>query len=43
MSENEELAAEREQMLEGALQRAQQGVATPEDWKLIRIECGMYH
>lgn len=32
--------AERMQMLEEALDRAEAGVATPDDWKTIRNECG---
>jgi hypothetical protein len=36
-----ELCADRMRMLEEALQRAEAGVATPEDWVFIRMECGM--
>ena len=32
---------ERMQMLEEALQRAEAGVATPDDWDTIRFECGV--
>ena len=32
--------AEKQQMLEEALQRAEEGVATQADWGLIRYECG---
>lgn len=32
---------ERMQMLEEALQRAETGVATEDDWSVIRYECGM--
>jgi len=32
---------ERMQMLEEALQRAEAGVATPDDWATIRYECGV--
>jgi hypothetical protein len=32
---------ERMQMLEEALQRAEAGVATTDDWDTIRLECGM--
>jgi hypothetical protein len=32
---------ERMQMLEEALERAQSGTATSEDWKTIRYECGL--
>jgi hypothetical protein len=31
---------ERMQMLEEALDRAEAGVATPDDWATIRMECG---
>ena len=32
---------ERMQMLEEALERAEAGVATEDDWNIIRFECGM--
>jgi hypothetical protein len=32
---------ERQQMLEEALERAETGVATGEDWDIIRYECGV--
>ena len=32
---------ERQQMLEEALERAETGVATGEDWNIIRYECGL--
>jgi hypothetical protein len=32
---------ERMQMLEEALERAETGVATPDDWNIIRYECGV--
>jgi len=32
---------ERLQMLEEALDRAEAGVATPDDWETIRFECGV--
>lgn len=32
---------ERMQMLEEALERAETGVATRDDWDLIRYECGI--
>ena len=32
---------ERQQMLEEALIRAELGVATAEDWNIIRFECGV--
>ena len=33
--------AERQQMLEEALQRAEAGVARWDDWDIIRFECGV--
>jgi len=39
--EMHQLALERMQMLEEALQRAETGVATEDDWNIIRYECGM--
>lgn len=32
---------ERMQMLEEALERAEAGVASEDDWAIIRFECGM--
>ena len=32
---------ERQQMLEEALERAETGVATEDDWNIIRYECGL--
>ena len=32
---------ERQQMLEDALIRAESGIATAEDWNIIRYECGV--
>jgi hypothetical protein len=32
---------DRMQMLEEALRRAIAGVATPDDWAMIRMECGL--
>ena len=32
---------ERQQMLIIALSRAVQGIATPDDWNMIRFECGL--
>jgi len=32
---------ERQQMLEEALIRAESGIATAEDWNIIRYECGV--
>jgi len=32
---------ERLQMLEEALDRAEAGIATPDDWDTIRFECGV--
>jgi len=39
--EMNQLMLERQQMLEEALERAETGVATQEDWNIIRYECGM--
>jgi hypothetical protein len=39
--EMHQLALERMQMLEEALIRAETGVATEDDWNIIRYECGM--
>lgn len=36
-----ELMLERTQMLEAALRRAVDGVATPDDWDMICTECGV--
>lgn len=36
-----QLMLERQQMLEEALERAEAGRATNEDWAIIRYECGM--
>ena len=32
---------DRQQMLEEALERAETGVATEDDWNTIRFECGV--
>jgi hypothetical protein len=40
-SEMHQLMLERMQMLEEALERAETGVATEDDWNIIRYECGM--
>jgi hypothetical protein len=40
-SELQELIAERMQMLEEALERAETGVACGDDWDIIRSECGL--
>ena len=40
-SEMHQLMLERMQELEEALDRAQAGKATPQDWELIRYECGL--
>jgi hypothetical protein len=32
---------ERQQMLIKALSRAMHGLATPDDWNIIRFECGL--
>jgi hypothetical protein len=39
--EHHQAMLERMQMLEEALARAEAGVATSEDWKTIRYECGL--
>jgi len=36
-----QLMLERQQILEEALERAETGVATQEDWNIIRYECGL--
>lgn len=36
-----QMMLERMQMCEEALERAEAGKATQEDWKLIRFECGL--
>ena len=41
MSELQQLMLEREQMTEEALVRAEQGIATEEDWIVIWSECGL--
>jgi hypothetical protein len=40
-SEMQQLMLERMQMLEEALERAEAGVATEDDWNIIRSECGL--
>lgn len=40
-AENHQMQLERMQMLEEALERAETGVATGEDWDIIRHECGL--
>jgi hypothetical protein len=40
-SEMHQLMLERMQMLEEALDRAKAGVATEDDWNIIRSECGL--
>lgn len=39
--EHNQAMLERMQMLEEALDRAEAGVATEDDWSVIRFECGM--
>jgi len=39
--EMHQLMLERQQILEEALERAETGVATQEDWNIIRHECGL--
>jgi len=41
MSEYEQAMLEKQQMLEDALIRAESGIATAEDWNIIRYECGV--
>lgn len=41
MDELNELMLERTQMLEAALQRAVDGIATQDDWDMICTECGV--
>ena len=40
-SEMHELMLERMQMLEEALERAEAGTASGDDWNIIRSECGV--
>lgn len=40
-SEYQQAMLERQLMLEDALNRAETGVASREDWDIIRFECGM--
>lgn len=40
-SEAHQAMLERMQMLEEALDRAETGVASKDDWDIIRFECGM--
>ena len=40
-AEYQQLMLERVQMLEEALRRAIAGIATPDDWAMIRMECGL--
>ena len=40
-SEMHQLMLERMQMLEEALEKAKAGVATEDDWNIIRMECGL--
>jgi hypothetical protein len=40
-AEYHQLMLERVQMLEEALRRAIAGIATPDDWAMIRMECGL--
>jgi len=39
--EMHQLMLERQQRLEEALERAETGIATHEDWDIIRYECGL--
>lgn len=40
-AEYQQLMLERMQQLEEALERAEAGTATADDWNIIRYECGM--
>ena len=40
-NEMHQLMLERMQMLEEALERAEAGTATGDDWNIIRSECGL--
>lgn len=40
-SEFHQAMLERQQMVEEALSRAEQGTATEDDWKVIYYECGI--
>ena len=40
-SDMQQLMLERMQMLEEALERAETGVASRDDWDIIRRECGL--
>ncbi len=39
--EMHQLMLERQERLEEALRRAESGKATPDDWSVIRYECGV--
>lgn len=41
MEELHQLMLERQQRVEEAIERAQAGVATEDDWNIIRYECGV--
>ena len=41
MGEWQQLMEERQQITEEALVRAEQGIATQEDWNIIWSECGL--
>ena len=41
MGEWQQLMEERQQMTEEALVRAEQGIATQDDWNIIWSECGL--
>jgi len=41
MNEYNQAMLEKQQMLEEALTRAESGIATAEDWNIIRYECGV--
>ena len=41
MDDFNQLMLERQQRVEEAIERAQAGVATEDDWTIIRYECGV--
>jgi hypothetical protein len=43
MDEQNQALLDRMQQLEQALERAEAGCATPDDWHHIRFECGVWH
>lgn len=41
--EYHQLELERMQQLEEAIERATEGLATEDDWNIIRFECGIFN